>query len=100
MTRIAGLSETQLKKILSCIHLHLPEAHIFAFGSRITGKPRKYSDLDIALDAHAPIDLSVLTKIKNSLSETNIPILIDLIDYRSVADDFKAIIDKQKFELK
>ncbi len=99
MIKIQGLSADQLEKIVKSIHLHLREARIFAFGSRVSGKPRKYSDLDIALDAHCSIDLSQLTKIKNSLSETNIPIVIDIVDYHSISNDFKAIIDQQKIEL-
>src|SRR3989338_10336602 len=72
MTKIQGLSSDQLKKIVNIIHTHLPNVHIFAFGSRITGTPRKYSDFDIALDNGHPIDLSKLTKIKNTLSETDL----------------------------
>lgn len=73
---------------------------IFAFGSRIQGGSRKYSDLDLALDAGKPIDLSIIAKIKNALSETDIPIVIDIVDYHSVSEDFKAIIDAKKHELK
>ncbi|HLD74020.1 MAG TPA: nucleotidyltransferase domain-containing protein [Bdellovibrionota bacterium] len=99
MTKIQGLSSDQLKKIVNIIHTHLPNVHIFAFGSRITGTPRKYSDFDIALDNGHPIDLSKLTKIKNTLSETDLPITVDLVDYSSVSSEFKTIIDKQKLEL-
>ena len=99
MTKIQGLSADQLKKIVNIIHTHLPNAHIFAFGSRVTGTSRKYSDLDIALDNAHSIDLSKLTKIKNTFSETDLPITVDLVDYSSVSNEFKAVIDKQKLEL-
>lgn len=100
MTRISGLSSDQIKKILRCISLHLPKAKVFAFGSRVKGTARKYSDLDLALDADHSIDLSIITKIKHALSETNIPIMIDIVDYHSINSDFKSLIDKEKVLLK
>lgn len=78
----------------------LPQAKVFAFGSRVIGTHRPYSDLDIALDIGYPIDLSIITKIKNILSETDIPISVDIVDYHSVTADFKVIIDQQKKNLK
>lgn len=98
--KIKGLSQDQIQKILQCISLHLPKVKVFAFGSRIKGTSQKYSDLDLALDAGHSIDLSILTKIKQALSETNIPFLIDIVDYRSIHKDFKSLIDKQKIRIK
>ena len=99
MTNIIGLSSAQISKILKCIHLHLPRVKVFAFGSRVKGSPRKYSDFDVALDAGRPLDFSQLTAIKHCLSETDIPIKVDLMDYHSANKDFKALIDKQKIAL-
>lgn len=97
--KINDLSNNQIKKILNCISLHLPKVKVFAFGSRVKGTSKKYSDLDLALDTGEPISLSIITKIKSSLSETDIPFLIDIIDYRSIDKDFKSLIDEQKIHL-
>lgn len=94
--RIYGLNREEISEIIKSIRLHLPKAKIFVFGSRVTGAHRKYSDLDIALDTGSPIDLAILTRIKERLSQSNIPILVDIVDYRSVSDDFKSIIDQGK----
>ncbi len=96
---VHGLSNEEISDIVKSIHLHLPKSRIFAFGSRITGIYRKYSDLDIALDSGSPIDLAILSKIKERLSHSNLPIFVDIVDYRSVSRDFKSIIDRQKVEL-
>lgn len=99
MTRVIGLSFREISKILKCIHLHIPRVKVFAFGSRVKGNPRKYSDFDVALHAGHPVELSRLAKIKHCLSETDIPIHIDVVDYCSVSKDFKTLIDKQKIDL-
>lgn len=98
--KIDGFSQSQISKILKGIRLHLPHARIYAFGSRVAGKARKYSDLDLALDNGDPISLSLVIKIKEALSETDIPMVIDIIDYRSISQDFKTVVDQQKIELK
>lgn len=99
IVKIQGLTQGQITKILKCIHLHGSHIKIFAFGSRVKGTARKYSDLDLALDAGSSLDLSVLVKIKNTISETDLPIVIDIVDYCSLSADFKALVDAQKREL-
>ena len=94
--KIQGLSEDQLQRILNCIHTHLPHVKVYAFGSRVSGSPRKYSDLDLALDMGKPIALSALVKIKEAISETSIPYVVDLIDYACISVEFKKIIDAHK----
>lgn len=98
--KIQGLSQEQISKILSCIYLHEPHAKVFAFGSRVKGIARKYSDFDLALDAGHPLDLSILIKIKNTLSETDLPIVVDIVDYCSLSSTFKTLVDEQKLELR
>src|SRR3989338_4210993 len=99
MKKVQGLSQEQISKILKCIYLHAPHIKIFAFGSRVKGTARKYSDFDLALDAGHPLDLSVLIKIKNTLSETDLPMVIDVVDYCSLSPEFKALVDAQKLKL-
>ena len=99
MMKIQGISQEQISKILKCIYLHEPHLKVFAFGSRVKGTARKYSDFDLALDAGHSLDLSVLIKIKNTLSETDLPIVIDIVDYYSLSPDFKALVDEQKLDL-
>ncbi|MBI2026909.1 MAG: nucleotidyltransferase domain-containing protein [Deltaproteobacteria bacterium] len=97
--KIKGVQPAHIALILKHIKIVFPKAKIYAFGSRVRGAPRKYSDLDLALDNHKVLDLSKLFKLKEALSETNIPIVIDIIDYQSVSPTFKKIIDQQKMLL-
>ncbi len=99
MTHIKGMTPDQIATILKIIHLRLPKVTVYAYGSRVNGKPRKYSDLDIALDDGRKIGLSVILQLKESLSETNIPFSIDIIDYHSIGPTFKRIVDNEKIIL-
>jgi predicted nucleotidyltransferase len=66
-----------------------PNVNILVFGSRIDGRAKPYSDLDIALDTGSKISLSMLSQIHAALAQTNIPFKVDITDLHSVSEDFK-----------
>ena len=79
--------------------MHLPNAEIYAFGSRTKGTARKYSDLDLAIDAKSEIKFSTLTKLKEMISQTNLPITVDIVDYCAIGPEFKQFIDQKKVKI-
>lgn len=82
----------QLLKILS---QYLPDAQIILFGSRARETAQEGADIDIALDNHTPIPLSLIAQIEDALEETTIPVFIDLIDIQTASDDLKKEIKKE-----
>jgi predicted nucleotidyltransferase len=69
----------------------------YAFGSRVKGTQKQFSDLDLV---HMG-DLSELeiADIKEQLENSNISIKIDVVNYNDCSDGFKAIIDAEKVSL-
>ena len=68
----------------------------FAFGSRVHGTHKKYSDLDLAvIDKHN----TGLTQLKNELSDSNLAITVDVADYNTLSKEFKELIDKEKIKI-
>ena len=72
------------------------EARIF--GSRITGKAKAHSDIDLALVSSGPMDWRRIEKIKQAFSESNIPFMVDVLDWHSLSDQFKHLIE-QRYEV-
>jgi len=68
----------------------------YAFGSRVTGKHKPFSDLDLCYKD--PISLKILTKLNNDFVDSDLPFSIDLVDYSKASDEFKSIIDAQSVE--
>lgn len=87
-----------VKNIINSI-LQDTNLKIYVFGSRVTGKAKQYSDLDIALKANSEIDSDKITKIKFELEETTIPYKIDVIDLNVISDTFKKCIEKDLVEI-
>jgi len=72
---------------------------IYVFGSRATGKARKYSDLDIALDLKIEIDSKKMSKIATELENTTIPYKIDVVDLNAITENFKKCIENDLVEI-
>ena len=68
----------------------------YVFGSRVTGKARKYSDIDLA---YKKCGNTSIIKLKNELDESNITITVDLVDLEEIASDFAKLIQSEMIPL-
>jgi predicted nucleotidyltransferase len=58
---------------------------VFLFGSRARADAAPFSDIDIALLASAPLPRALLSRLRDALEESAIPVRVDLVDLE-VAD--------------
>ena len=80
-------------QIIQCIlRQQVPQARVFAFGSRVSGKPRKYSDLDLAISLPEPIGLRKLRELKDAFEDSALPICVDIVDWTCADAAFQAEI--------
>lgn len=82
-----------LKKVLN------QDVKVWVFGSRATGKPKPFSDLDLAFDFGRPISLEELANLKFAFEESTLPFSVDLVDLHAVDTSFKKIILSEMKEL-
>lgn len=78
-----------------------PGSRIFVFGSRATGKARRTSDLDLAIDAGRDITLSEHARMSYEMDEAPVPWNVDIVDLHAITDRFRSFIDKDlvQFEI-
>lgn len=85
-----------LDTVRRLIVLHVPEAEVFAYGSRVNGTCHDGSDLDLLVrnpnDPAQP--LSGVTALREALSESNLPILVDVMDWARIPDNFRNEINQ------
>lgn len=72
-------------------HLPDPAYRVFIFGSRAEGTNRKFSDVDIGILGPRPVPNQTLFKIEDELEESDIPYLVQVIDFATVEEKFKKI---------
>ncbi len=68
----------------------VPDAQIWAYGSRVDGTAHSGSDLDLALVGDG--DISAL---KAALQESNIPFLVDVVKFEHLPESFQKEILKK-----
>lgn len=88
------MSDLYKEIILATVSRHIPRAKVYLFGSRARKDNTPESDIDIALDAGGVIEDSVLSAIKEDIEESIIPFTVDVVDMRTVSEDFKKQILK------
>jgi predicted nucleotidyltransferase len=94
-TALAMTSE-ELRLLQSILKRYAPDFKVWAFGSRVTGMYKPYSDLDLALVGDAPISIETRAALSDALSESALPYKVDIVDWASTSKEFQQIIEKQK----
>ena len=91
--RRVDLSERDRAWTLDIIRRRLPDARVWVYGSRATGRARRYSDLDLMLDnGGQPIPGAVLGHLDADFDESSLPIIVDLHDMATTDAGFLARI--------
>ena len=71
--------------VLNIIRTNLPQGtKAWVFGSRATGRARRYSDLDLAIDAGRPLTLDEIAELTEAFSDSDLPYKVDLIDWHNI----------------
>lgn len=86
------LDSEYLEQVRALLSKHLPECEVRVFGSRVTGQARKYSDLDLALIGEHEIDWRKIEALKDAFSASDLPIVIDLVDWHAIDESFRQLI--------
>lgn len=73
-----------------------PTVQVWVFGSRVTGKTKRSSDLDLAIDAGRALTRAEHTELDYGFEESDLPYRVDVVDLYRVSPDFKVIIEREK----
>jgi len=71
--------------------------HFYAYGSRVKGTSRKFSYLDLCYQDEIPG--SIATKIRWELEESNLPFIVELVNWKHMRPAFQKIIKKDLLPL-
>ncbi|MCE5270669.1 nucleotidyltransferase domain-containing protein [bacterium] len=83
-----------LDEIRSVLEAQAPDCEAWAFGSRVSGAARAHSDLDLVLRGPAGLGLGRLTAIREAFAESDLPIMVDVLDWHTLSESFRKTIEK------
>lgn len=81
----------QREILTSLLQEYIPGVAVWAYGSRIKGNAKRYSDLDLVAFA-TPDQASRVAALKDALDESNLPFLVDLHVWDDLPESFHAVI--------
>ena len=95
-----ALTDRELSVVNAILRAHLPHnVTVHAFGSRACGRAKAWSDLDLVLEATAPLPLSLIATLAEAFEESELPWKVDIVDRKAVSDGFGRLIDQSKVAL-
>jgi predicted nucleotidyltransferase len=72
----------------------IPEREVWAFGSRVSGACKPYSDLDLVVIGQNPLPLSLLAELEEAFTESPLSFKVDLVDWATTQESFRGIIQQ------
>ena len=87
------ITEQELKIVRDIIGSIIPECTVKVFGSRHHGTTKKYSDLDLAFVCSDRLGMRRTAQLVDAFSESDLPYRVDVVDYATASQEFRAIID-------
>ena len=74
---------------------HVPDAEVWAYGSRVNGESHEASDLDLVIRGPAlePLGAEFLNLVE-AIEKSSIPILVELLDWARLPESFHKEIQR------
>jgi len=86
--KIKGINDLEEKIILEILHPYFKEFNFYYYGSRVKGDFRPLSDLDILIKGKTPVSSEMIDCLKQGFDESDLPFIVNFIDYHSISTEF------------
>lgn len=89
-----------LEIVQNVLFTHVADRDVWAFGSRVNGKAKETSDLDLAIIGDSPLGFELLAALRDAFSESRIPYKVDVLDWATMSEEFREIVRENKILIK
>ena len=86
---------TAVNAVLDTLSRHVPDREIRVMGSRVTGRAKPFSDLDLVVMGDEPLSLRARGELRDAFDESNLPFAVDIIEWASSSDAFRRVITQR-----
>lgn len=87
------IKPADLKAVQAILHRYIPDREVRAFGSRVSGTVKPFSDLDLAVMGNIPLPAPILADLKDAFSESDLPFKVDIVDWAETQDNCRSTIE-------
>jgi len=90
------INATDLDTIVQIFYRELPDAKVYAFGSRVSdSEPNSDADLDLAIMTGHIISSERMIAIERSMAEAGLPFTVDVFDYAKLTNKLRNIVEEK-----
>ncbi len=90
--RTVDAAERDLQTVREILRKHVPARAVVAFGSRVTGRAKPFSDLDLAIMGDVAVPAATLAALADDLDESDLPFKVDLVEWVGLVEPLKDVI--------
>jgi predicted nucleotidyltransferase len=98
MISLSSDEQTTLKQVVKTYATDQPY-QVYVFGSRATGKAKRYSDIDLALIGQKPVPIRILSSLHEALENSRLPYVVDVVDFQTASQQLREQISTQGVQL-
>ncbi|MBF0110722.1 MAG: nucleotidyltransferase domain-containing protein [Magnetococcales bacterium] len=86
-----------LEMVKNLLRQFLPDAEVWAYGSRVTGKNHEASDLDLVVrnPENPQVEIPSVAALKEAFTESDLPIRVDVVEWARVPETFHRTIEEK-----
>jgi len=89
---MVDVSKKNFNTVKEILAKYIPGLEVRVFGSRVNGRAKPYSDLDIAIIGTKELNSMVLIQLKEAFQESDLPFRVDILDWNKLSPEFRDII--------
>lgn len=87
-----SVSVTEWNIIQSILATYIPHREVWAFGSRVKGRVKSFSDLDIAVMGESSLSTGTVADLRQAFSDSDLPYKVDLVLWSETSENFRQLI--------
>lgn len=92
-SKMLHLPDPWLQRVRAILQAYLPDAEVWAYGSRVNGDYYEASDLDLVARFPEAVEkskrFSALDEAKDAFTESNLPIIVQIVDWNAIPQSFR-----------
>ncbi len=86
---------SDLETLRAILRRHLQDRECRVIGSRVTGRAKPFSDLDLVIMGDVALPLRIRGELRDDLDESNLPFTVDLVEWATASDAFRRVIARE-----
>jgi predicted nucleotidyltransferase len=89
------LKSAHMETVCAILSRHLAGREVRAFGSRVRGVAKPYSDLDLTVLGEQPLPIATMADLAEDFAESDLVFKVDIVDWATTIESFRKVIAAQ-----